>query len=427
MKHKSALFATMILLLISCVDEAPDFIDLPQANKISSKYTIRSPHEAISIAQNALSLLSDSESHSSRNTSMRQIDLSSDIQIITNTLKSRSQQQDTLMYVVNYKDNRGFAIVSALKNTPDLLAITTSGTYNSKLDDFHPGFQAYMATLTDYLHTMSERKDTFQLIDPGTGIIRPRIYEKQIYDTIWIHNVPNRVKVYWGQQELVPNAYPNGVAGCSNVAAAMLMTYYEHPANIKLTHLNNKPTIALNWAKMRKHKTSKDAYDNCNQDTEYPIHERIGQLCREIGHRSYSSYNNDSTTGTLKENTMTLLQSLGYQISRFNSYKKFDISSHLAPNAILLLSGKNKNGNHQGHMWLCDGVKHYKIRSRYYQSNDEGKTWILKNTDYSAEVAYNHYNWGWNGSDCGYFLDLTFSPNPSKDYSDNLTIIKVWR
>ena len=56
MKHKSTLFATMILLLISCVDEAPDFIELPQENKISSKYTIRSPHEAISIAQNALSL-----------------------------------------------------------------------------------------------------------------------------------------------------------------------------------------------------------------------------------------------------------------------------------------------------------------------------------------------------------------------------------
>lgn len=57
MKHKSTLFATMILLLISCVDEAPDFIELPQENKISSKYTIRSPHEAISIAQNALSII----------------------------------------------------------------------------------------------------------------------------------------------------------------------------------------------------------------------------------------------------------------------------------------------------------------------------------------------------------------------------------
>ena len=108
--------------------------------------------------------------------------------------------------------------------------------------------------------------------------------------------------------------------------------------------------------------------------------------------------------------------------------KKFQISSHLAPNAVLLVYGKNKLSIQEtGHMWVCDGVKHYKIRSRYYQSNDQGLTWQLKADDYSQEVAYNFFNWGWDGYKCGYFLDLTFKPTSDQDYSGNVGLIKVWR
>ncbi|MFG6397302.1 MAG: C10 family peptidase [Muribaculaceae bacterium] len=72
---------------------------------------------------------------------------------------------------------------------------------------------------------------------------------------------------------------------------------------------------------------------------------------------------------------------------------------------VLVFGTRVSEGISVGHMWLCDGVKHYKIRSRYYRSYDEGRTWRLVATDYLVERSYNMFNWGWDGGYNGYFLD----------------------
>lgn len=421
-----------VVIMCACTSDEPKlpYIDNNSPPNHVTSSRIRTTEEAIVIAENAISWLDDN-TIPNRRTISRQIDFNKGVQPIVSSPGTRASKIDTLMYVINYTNNNGFALISALTNTPALLAVTVNGEYspNQNLRDNNPGFDIYMESLTDYLEGQSHLLDTTMLVNPDTGILRPRIFEKTIIDTIWIHNIPNRVKVYWGQAPLLPGYFlPNQKAGCAVVAAAMAMSYYGFPTWINLNYLPNRPRITLDWTQLRHHHYTSGVYESCHNITEYPIHERICQLLSEIGYRAQANYENMEVTPVTTANIMSALGSCGYNTQNFKITKKFQISSHLAPNAVLLVYGKNKLSIQEtGHMWVCDGVKHYKIRSRYYQSNDQGLTWQLKADDYSQEVAYNFFNWGWDGYKCGYFLDLTFKPTSDQDYSGNVGLIKVWR
>ena len=93
----------------------------------------RSLAEALEIAQEAISLLGTQQSRSG---DIRTVDMKN-VQYLSSNKNSRSQNDDTLLYVINYVDNKGFAVVSANPNTEGLIAVTEKGTYSStSLTDF---------------------------------------------------------------------------------------------------------------------------------------------------------------------------------------------------------------------------------------------------------------------------------------------------
>ena len=110
------------------------------ANNVS---TIRSFDEALQIAQSSISLVDGTGQ--TRSGSPRKIDLNN-WKIFENDLKTRanSNSNDTLMYVFNFEDNQGFAIVSASKETEGLIAVTESGSYDPSTSSNIDGFNIYM-------------------------------------------------------------------------------------------------------------------------------------------------------------------------------------------------------------------------------------------------------------------------------------------
>lgn len=144
-------FISIIFLLsiISCNDIMEDsqmtefsYLHKEQADK-------RSYEEALHIAQQSISMLDDSLAPTRGTTQVRYIDLQKTTAIVCSndmvTRSSGSPKNDTLMYVFNFNDNQGFAIVSAEEATEGLIAITESGSYNPS-DTTDSGFNRFIGT-----------------------------------------------------------------------------------------------------------------------------------------------------------------------------------------------------------------------------------------------------------------------------------------
>ncbi len=117
---KSLYYTIVVLAFYACSDN----IENELTSKVEKK-ELRNTHthqhrtyeEALIIAKNAAGML-DNNSNTRSNKS-RTININS-VQYIVNPSNSRSTEScDTLMYVFNYEDNSGFAIISANRATED--------------------------------------------------------------------------------------------------------------------------------------------------------------------------------------------------------------------------------------------------------------------------------------------------------------------
>ena len=399
-----SLSLSIIIIACSCSDNEPRF-ELHEKHPIESDSQFpRTTQDAINIAANASKWLYDEDCTS--RSDIRSIN-PSEIKIMSTSAKSRSTGVDTLMYVVNYADSMGFALVPKNPAAPSVMAVTVAGHYDPNVPVENPPFNDYIKSVINYLSLLPI--DSLAKPPIGGGL-QPGC-EKTVYDTTWIKHIPPRVKVRWSQRNPYGIECPNGIAGCSNTAVAMMMTYFEYPKTIELTYKPEQPVVNLDWKAMKKHRTSTKWGTFCachpNQET---IHLMIAQLCREIGHRSGTIYLEQSS-GTYTSGTMEALKSLGYTSLSYHSCNKLSVANALDNQSMLLMEGDDKHGK-GAHMWLCDGVKYYKLTAYRYITTDGGLTWKPDGGPlWTSEECYNFFHWGdTSGNYAGYYRDMYFQP-----------------
>ena len=404
------LFAAILLMATACSDSLEDIVEQkPTAPSNPMQSIIRTPDEALDIANKAVGMFAPSTESRAANTS-KKIDYNQGAIVCGRSKHSRSTK-DTLMYAVNYCDNQGFVLVSAVRSTPEVIAYIPDGAYDDNAEIDNPGFNFFMDKANEYL---SNEKNTLSG-DDGTITIKPflpvlaPIY-KEFSDTTITVDIPNRVKVLWSQDGVEGAECPNQTSGCSITAAAMAMTYFKFPNSITLTYKEDDPELILDWGKICKHKNmeiySSYGRDECDQST----HTAISQLCRELGHRANTIYSyNDKGTGTSPTKTSKLvwaLRRLGFTTFTEEYSSQGVINALRNSNSVLLMYGTDATQN-AAHMWVCDAVKGKKIHRVSYESTDGGMTWhqYFEKTEY---LTYNFYNWGWGYPRCGYYLSDCF-------------------
>jgi len=395
----------------SCADDRKFEID--SCNKGLRLSPNRTIDEALIIAENAKGMFADQSS--TRSGHARVVDKESVRVICGNKTRSNSSNiLDTLIYVVNYAHDEGFAIISANLGTEALLGVTEMGNYDDAIAKVD-GFSLYMDLAKKYVKQVSRFNG-----DPFVEI-----------ETTLIDSLNPLITVKWGQKFPEGLYCPNTIAGCANTAAIQVCSYYEYPTSINLTFSQReRDSVNINWTEVKNHQKGCSSYiSHTNCTASENSHKVIAELARQCGVYSDSrykhngvvlsndapapySYNNycswsSASTSTYLADIIDMFETLGYVRPQVYSYSSLQTRFPLSLGRLICMVGESLTS---GHIWVVDGFKYYHDVITNHATEPATVT--------DSDRYYNHVNWGWNGISNGYFLDGVFTANAAYSYDD---------
>ena len=374
---------TLAVFAASCSSD--DAIKPPSLTQNSSN--IRTENEAKEYAQG----IADACFEASR---MAPIQSVGKVHTVLNA--SYRSKSDTLLYIVDYTDNNGFAIISAALTGEPVLAYTDKGSYDEKSDN--PGLSLYIEQAKAYAAGKIPITDSIGEIGLTPDPSRPISVIETIYP---------RISVEWGQRYPEGIFCPNGISGCVQTANAQIFSFLEKPSSLSLTYPEKDiDIISIDWSNLKKHSKSSSYKLN---STHYLIceaskenHNNLARLCRELGHRAEAIYTNNSTSSHPSPGMIQQLTNCSVsELKNLTDYP--ELFSYLEKsNSVACIQGRNPETG-AGHVWLCDGAQQIVTTQRVPDCYGSYET-ITKTT------TYFHFNWGLNGDGNGYFFAGVFDP-----------------
>ena len=303
--------------------------------------------------------------------------------------------QSEAFYIYNAQGG-GFMLISADERMQPILGYADSGTFDT--DSLPPNLKAWLQNYVDEANALTSTSTT------ATSSARSKTFGAKST------TVGPLVAAQWGQSYPYNMKCPTlstglrAVTGCVATAMAQIMYKYKKPttgigSNSYTTATNNIAmsldftSVTFDWDKM------KDTYSYTEDDE---TEDAIAELMLACGVAVNMDYNTASGS-TIRYMMNGLLNHFGYDKDMAiasKDYMQLDdwhttLIKQLDNGCPLPVSATTAEG--AGHAFVIDG----------YKFDD-------------AEYPYYHINWGWNGSENGYFLmsnmatwDYTFSKNIS--------------
>ncbi len=398
-------FSMALLSLISCSNEIEQPFDKPVDNPICD-------NEAL-IAVTALNARDFFFAPESRDASVS-VDK---INYITSRT-SRSNEEDTLIYVVNFTDNKGFAILSAVDKDDPVYAVTDYGQYTPDGEN--------VTGVDDYINRtkalMQYKRDSINAGNPGDP--SHLLFVESVKDTLENVNVLAKLKTHWGQTGFYAKYCPyyststnKGATGCVITAIAMVMSYYSHPESIAIDYNGTSSNMDLNWTEINKHTRTQRNCENggfgfCAATAE--AHDAIAKLMRQLGHMANADYRISNTgvafTGASGADAASIFNKLGYEFKGYYNYTGAD-DTKLYRDYILFMLGADSNGKFLSHCFIVDGCRKLTVKTTEKTYDTTYTPWYLVSEREISTVTnnYMHVNWGWDGEADGYYRDNVFN------------------
>lgn len=303
----------------------------------------------------------------------------------------------TYAYVVTFKEQPGFVILSAVEGIPDVLFYTEESTYNGAITDTpttqKSGFHSFMDLMTAWVwYKLSVGPE-----DDGGPIDPP--YRDSGWKSEHALIGGTGVPVMWGQGHpynilCYDKKGRRALTGCVATAVAQAMAYYKYPASY------NGHTF--HWDEML------GVYSWCSDDNEYAYSQTgseqgwndVAFLMRSLGYAGNlnMNYGVDGSSANCKYIYQTF-HNFGYAGGGTqNSFNYEKMMNEIDEGRPIIMEGYDRSD--MGHAWVIDGyVTHFKVRT--YKN---GKTERVDRTDLV------HCNWGWCGYNNGYAVANVFDP-----------------
>ena len=342
---------------------------------------------------------------------------------VLGTKDGRSGGIDTLLYMVNYDNKQGYAIVSASRAGETLLGIVDEGEFNALEAAENPSYSYYLANAQNYVASTLDAT-----WGGGTGGKLPAFTELKrfVYDVI-----PNRLTVEWGEKYPEGMYCPNKLAGSAQVAMAQIMSYLEAPNSINLTYsgCDALGVMELNWTALKMHKQSINSYDSdsinmhmADCEVSNRVHDSLARLCRQLGDLTQAVYHEEGSwkfTMAFSDDVLVRFQELLPEkefipLSELEADINYELLYEHIKNGVGYMAGIDVTNypNATSHAWVIDGAVHSgEIITRYWNDltiSGQQHTTVTDLTNY-----YFHFNWCYSGDNNGYFLAGVLNPSES--------------
>lgn len=328
---------------------------------------------------------------------------------------------DTILYVVNYCNDNGYAILAADDRFPEVLAITERGNYipfnnietkstiepqNTSIhigppvtiDHILAKFVNFTISNVNIATNNDENIDIIPVIGGGGTNYKEMQIESMI-TTKWDQGSP-----YNNMMPLIENTTENSYTGCGVIAIAQVLTYMK---DISLDEIYN--ITEYEWDDLEKTRIHEND----------PLAHPISKINYDIFIGTNSTNYEENGTLTWPKDIARYLKNIGYSSAyKYKGYNEYIILSKLNIRKPVIISALSSDSQSfllvSGHTWIIDGVD--RSLSKYeYTSNG-------LNEKYRTLF---HCNWGWGGLHDGYYLSDMFdagngpvrtSPEDDNDY-----------
>ena len=311
---------------------------------------------------------------------------------------SDQESENPLLYVFNFEDNEGFAVMGADKRGAPLLALTESGEFTPGMTTDNLGFAISMSQAVAAYSQM--------IVEAGSDTVYNTngfVMTATVKDSITV-NKNGQCQVAWHQNSPYNKFCPTGCpTGCVATAVAQLMSIYKYPSSYG--------AFTFNWDEM--------IADTACTD--------IPRLMQQLGLPTNLNmeYTENGSGSTIAYAPRTL-QHFGY----VHPGTFLDYNSDIAMNYVLtgqpilmrgyatefIYSGTSPNltyvgYNTYGHAWLVDGGEILTITIQVHNFLTGEHAVIGPNT-----AKYIHCNFGWGESNKynGLFLCNNIDTKDSK-------------
>lgn len=326
--------------------------------------------------------------------------------VVALTESNSRSGSDTLLYAVNYADNKGFVLVAAPLAAEPIIGYTEQGTFDEAKAAENPGFSFYLDAAKSYV-VSRDTIGTKIIIDPSSPI------------ETW-QRIPFKIWTEWGRSFPEGEYCDNGDAGCTQVAMAQMMTYLQKPTSMQYTYSNRDINSEnLNWENLARHTKSitlgifsanyagQIHIDECPADE--AAHNTIARVCRQLGELNGAEYNKVKDGGTIAsiESANQTFKSLlpNNAISPIKQFAATEyeaiFNSMVNKDVVLLIEGLDSSN--RKHAWVCDGGERIIVTQRLALAGGGYETVEI------SRKTYFRFNWGWCGAENGNFLAGVFN------------------
>lgn len=303
---------------------------------------------------------------------------------------TRSSENSSLYYVVNYADNAGFAVLGADNRLDGVYAISDEGRLEMSDTSVNEGLRLFFLSLPRDIPPFTNDSlivdPILPPVDPPTPNdsykVKPMLAKNVKY---WHQGSPLNLNCPW-VTDPETGKIRKADAGCVPVAVGMIMSYYEWP----LSYQN----LSFDWKVIK-------AIDTTNAGTLNAVQEGLPQLISTLGNgmnlMTNYQYSGSGTRMTYYLNS-TLVNFKYKSPMYFYDFSVKGMENLLKQNQPCLMGGTVSTEEKElgGHAWVIDGI--------IYDDDVLVKGDAEKGDYYIRGEGYLfHCVWGWQGNDNGYF------------------------
>lgn len=409
MKFRKIGLPTLIWVLLTVVSGCtPDDIDSSFANQkreSADKTNKIELEEALIIADNIFDALNVPSTRAGR--FIEQVETIESVK----TRTSDSLIPDTLLYLVNYANNGGFALLAADRRIAPVFAISEEGHMELSDTCNNPGLNLFINSVMDeilcedcYRPEIDGIATTPNYIADDNYTFRRKTYNVYYPLLTKEQRLLNQSAPFNSYIPKINNQTPP--AGCVPVALATLLSYYKYP-----TEWDN---YSFDW-------------DAIHEDCKHPDMQKLLYILGKPENLNVNYGVSASSAASI--NCLKVLRKLGYETP--DNLIPFDVDSvfynlkevrNIRGAAPIYVEGfriDSVNNTTPGHAWVIDGALKNKNSSGYIPQ------------DQLKDYHMFHCIWGWGGTNNGYFRFTTskgFDPNSNSfDKDDPKTRIPMTR